>query len=83
MPGPLTSKRRDITGAADKAVNLVGVSPHTTNCLGGWLAYPMHAVAMKHVLFGRKSLRCLAAISRSGRNDRGDPMCRTSVCRQC
>jgi hypothetical protein len=32
-------------------------------CLGGWLAYPMHAEATKHVLLGRKSLGCLAAIS--------------------
>src|ERR1035437_2071381 len=30
---------RGDTGAADKAVNHVGSkSPHTTNCLGGWLA---------------------------------------------
>src|ERR1700732_2566118 len=31
----------------------------------------MHAEATKHVLLGRKSLGCPAAISRSGRNDRG------------
>jgi hypothetical protein len=48
-----------------------GVSPHTTNCLGGWLAYPMHAEATKHVQLGRKSLGCPAAISCSGGNDRG------------
>src|SRR5271157_1777211 len=47
------------------------LSPHTTNCLGRWLAYPMHAEATKHVQLGRKSLGCPAAISCSGRDDLG------------
>jgi hypothetical protein len=76
-------KHRDITGAAEKAVNLVGCKSSHHQLPGRWLAYPMDGVAMKHVLFGRKSLGCLAAISRSGRNDRGRPDVSTSVCRQC
>jgi hypothetical protein len=48
-----------------------GVSPHTTNCLGRWLAYPMHAEATKHVLLGRKNLGRPATISGSGGNDLG------------
>jgi Ni,Fe-hydrogenase I large subunit len=63
---------RDCTGAANKVVNLVGCkSPHHHNCLGGWLADPMHAEATKHVQLGRKSLGCPAVISRSGRDDLG------------
>src|ERR1019366_7079886 len=60
------------TGAADKAVNLVGCkSPHHQLPGYGWLADPMHAEATKHVLLGCQSLGCPAAMSRSGRNDRG------------
>ena len=33
-----------------------GVTPRTTNCLGGWLAYPMHPEATKQVQFGPKNL---------------------------
>src|ERR1035437_3078209 len=65
-------KHRDYTGAADKAVNLVGCkSPHHQLPGYGWLADPMHAEATKHVLLGCQSLGCPAAISRGGRNDRG------------
>jgi hypothetical protein len=61
-----------ITGAADKAVNLVGCkSPHHQLPGIRWLADPMHAEATKHVLLGCQSLGCPAAISRSGGNDRG------------
>src|SRR5262252_6117878 len=65
-------KNPDYTGAADKAVNLVGCkSPHHQLPGNGWLACPMHAEETKHVLLGCKSLGCSATISRSGRNDLG------------
>ena len=59
-------------GAADKAASLAGrKSPRHQLPVFGWLAYPMHAEATTHVLLGRKSLGCPAAISRSGRNGLG------------
>ena len=65
-------KNRDYAGAADTAVNLVGCKSSHHQLPGiGWLADPMHAEATKHVLLGWQSLGCPAAISRSGRNDRG------------
>jgi phage protein U len=51
-------KTAQLTGAADKAVNLVGCkSPHHQLPEFGWLACPMHAEETKHVLlFGNLSL---------------------------
>src|SRR5207245_9053440 len=70
--GGLWTKCRDSAGAADTAVNLVGCKSSHHQLPGiGWLADPMHAGATKHVLLGWQSLGCPAAISRSGRNDRG------------
>jgi hypothetical protein len=48
---------------ADKAANPVGCkSPRHQLPVFGWLAYPMHAEVTKHVLLGRKSLGCPAAV---------------------
>jgi hypothetical protein len=41
---------------------LRGESPRAVNCLFGRQAYAMHAEVTKHVLLGRKSLSCPAAV---------------------
>src|SRR5262249_28053460 len=76
MPVPeylnFVGKNRHFTGAADKAVNLVGCkSPHHQLPGNGWLACPMHVEETKHALLGCKSLGCSATIDRSGGNDLG------------
>ena len=55
--------KRKQGGAADKAANLAGwKSPCRQLPVFRRQAYPMHAEVTKHVLLGRKSLSCPAAV---------------------